>query len=619
MKKIIVLILCILLFGTTFANSTFTDGIWHTAISILNILNLIWLPFAILAWKLFTNDFVYGAFMHLDVILWKIWNFSKTIANYALAFILFVSIFWLFIWKVKNIFSVLLKIWVAAILINLSWFLLGFLVDLSTILLVGVGSFPMSMIWQTNLPSPQVSYCTQTTIKYSKDFNNIFICKKQEKINASQFLEKTNSLAGPLVYIWDAILWINKSWSKTDITKEKNPSGKDVAKAITVGMMVQLIATLLFVIPIIILIVIWIIRIFWLWIYIWFSPLIILDQIFWWKMLKDKKEFQLKNIIWLIFQPVFVVFAMWIAVIFLVSIQSAFLAKKTNDWLKQLWVCENDVNSLCMLDDSWKYKKVVTVKGDFMKNFISEVWWAFGYIILFILSTLILWSMIKVATKSSEITASVSENIYKFAEESLKAVPFIPTPFWPVWVGAMEMAFKKRILKSDFQTKAAQQADRLLNALWLEQKTDISLTEKTKFSQKIWEAKNFESWRDALIEQLKTIADSRPEVVPAYAPNFQEEIYKAFQILHEKKWAKESDLEAIWFLKKDKDGKFQEVTKEQLFANRNFQQFLTGLFQKMDETSLSTYSDFHTFYTNVKAGTQPLTTKSVKDIIWKSQ
>jgi hypothetical protein len=46
----------------------------------LNILNLIWLPLAILAGKLFTNDFVYGTFMHMDVVLWKIWNFSKNVS-----------------------------------------------------------------------------------------------------------------------------------------------------------------------------------------------------------------------------------------------------------------------------------------------------------------------------------------------------------------------------------------------------------------------------------------------------------------------------------------------------------------------------------------------------------
>ena len=624
MKKIIVIVLFMFMFGVSFWKTDFTHTISETVSAFLNILNIIWIPFAILAGKLFTNDFVYGSFMHLDVILRKIWNFSKTIANYALAFILIISIFGLFIWKTKNIFSVLAKIWLAAILINFSWFLLWALVDISTILLVAVGNFPMQMIGQTTIVKPQVEYCNTLTVKASKDVNEILVCKNKDKINAGEFLQKANWLAWPLVYIWEAILWINKSWSQTDVVKEKNPSGKDVLKAISVWMMIQLVAILLFVVPIFILFVIGLIRIFRLWIYIWFSPLIILDQIFWWKMLQNKKEFQLKNIIWLIFQPVLVVFAMWIAVIFLVSIQSAFLSKKVNKWLEELWVCKNDKNALCVTDETWKSKPAVKIVWDFMKEFVKDTGGAFGYLILFILTTLVLWSMIKVATKSSEITASVSENIYKFAEESLKAVPFIPTPFGRVGVWALEMALERKILKSDFQTKAAEQADALLNALGIKP-NDISVSEKTKFAKEIAEVRSFNSWKETFMTQLRQIASKHSNLIPAYAPNFQEEIYNALDVLYKKtktgnfhltKSVVEHILEEIWFLKK-KDWKVQKVSKEQLFANPKFQTFLTWLFMHLDDSSLSGVSDFATFYTNVMAGAQALTTKPISEIVWK--
>jgi len=42
---------------------------------------------------------------------------------------------------------------------------------------------------------------------------------------------------------------------------------------------------------------------------------------------------------------------------------------------------------------------------------------------------MLLWAMIRLSFKSSEITASISDSVYKFSEESLKTVPIIPTPY----------------------------------------------------------------------------------------------------------------------------------------------------------------------------------------------
>lgn len=43
---------------------------------------------AIIAGKLMTNDFVYGAFMHMDIYLRKIRNIMKNFANFALVAII---------------------------------------------------------------------------------------------------------------------------------------------------------------------------------------------------------------------------------------------------------------------------------------------------------------------------------------------------------------------------------------------------------------------------------------------------------------------------------------------------------------------------------------------------
>ena len=96
------------------------------------------------------------------------------------------------------------------------------------------------------------------------------------------------------------------------------------------------------------------------------------------------------------------------------------------------------------------------------------------------------------------------------------------------------MALQKRILKSDFQTKAAEQADALLKWLHLQTKNDISITDKSTFTKEMREVKSFNSWKDTFMSQLKQIASKYPNLVPAYAPNFQEEIYNALRVLHKK-------------------------------------------------------------------------------------
>ena len=60
-----------------------------------------------------------------------------------------------------------------------------------------------------------------------------------------------------------------------------------------------------------------------------------------------------------------------------------------------------------------------------------------------LLVSLILFSLLKLASKTSKLTASVVDRIYNFAMEGIKTIPIIPTARKPVGIGALEMAFKK--------------------------------------------------------------------------------------------------------------------------------------------------------------------------------
>jgi hypothetical protein len=72
-----------------------------------------------------TNDFVYGAFIHMDIYLWKIWNIMKNFANFALAALVMVSIVKGLIGKeALDVKKIITNTLIAGILIQASWFLM---------------------------------------------------------------------------------------------------------------------------------------------------------------------------------------------------------------------------------------------------------------------------------------------------------------------------------------------------------------------------------------------------------------------------------------------------------------------------------------------------------------
>lgn len=112
---------------------------------------LLW-PVLFIAWWALDNSWVYGSFLHLDASLWSLWNIMKNFANFALWFFVLYAI-------VKNIFyafkdnndewsplSVIKKTLIAGVLIQMSWFLMAVMIDLSTILTYSIGGLPMTVL-----------------------------------------------------------------------------------------------------------------------------------------------------------------------------------------------------------------------------------------------------------------------------------------------------------------------------------------------------------------------------------------------------------------------------------------------------------------------------------------
>ncbi len=116
----------------------------------------IW-PLLVIAGTALDNSLLYGSFLHLDAALWNIWNIMKNFANFALWFVFIFSIvknlFKASLWKedpMKNSIDAVKQTLIAWVLVQISWFVIAVLIDLSTILIYAVWGIPLSMLWSYN-------------------------------------------------------------------------------------------------------------------------------------------------------------------------------------------------------------------------------------------------------------------------------------------------------------------------------------------------------------------------------------------------------------------------------------------------------------------------------------
>ncbi len=603
-KVKLLLIISILLFswGFSYAVDQITTG-WVISTSwtsvgeivywIINFLNIIWLPFAILAWKLFTNDLVYGTFLHMDVILWKIWNFSKTLALFIIAFGFIFSIFRYFFSK-EDILKNIGKFALAAILVPLSWWLIGVLIDLSSLLLYSVGNFPMKILSNSDvIQAKKISVCTNVVfsgdLKISSDMIH---CDQTKKIDLLKYMDKANNLSSSLIFLGQSVLFLDRNWSDIS-TKNLKQQGKNPAKAISLSLVFKLIVLVLFVVPLVILIIIWIIRVFWLWIYIGFSPLIILDQIFWWKIFWQKKEFKFSNMIWLIFQPVLVVFATGVILVFIAVLRDIMVVdyqtwQHNKVMEKEIGLCDN--NWLCI-----EWKKILTIKTNFFKDFIEEVGWFMWYLIFLILVSVFMFSLIWVVVKSSDLTSSAVDSVYKFSKRALEAIPVFPAPGGMVWYGALKKTFDKALLKSDFDAKAAQQAswlvDKVYKALWVKN-SDLDIWTYTSWVNELKVLKTPESIIRQYLTYLDTIvkSDKYKDMIIQNSPYFKQFTYSYFEKLFDKSSNKHIFVN-LGMATKDKNWNIVFVNDiDKLFNNSHFRSFLTALIKEVKSWNTSIFS-----------------------------
>ena len=130
--------------------------------------------------------------------------------------------------------------------------------------------------------------------------------------------------------------------------------------------------------------------------------------------------------IWLIFQPALVVLAFSISVIFITALYSTLVRAKvwktdyTNN-VKKVFLLDKSANWIVDIQWFWKIQDASS-KTEF-------IWWFFSYLIVSILIIILLWTLIRLSFKATEVTSSISKSMFDFSTDLMKTAKFIPTPY----------------------------------------------------------------------------------------------------------------------------------------------------------------------------------------------
>ncbi len=190
---------------------------------ILQLLSWLRIPFASIAGALMTNTMVYGDFLNLGKVLRLIWGISQTFANFVAVAVFMYTIVTSIIEKdldFSKISKTILGLIKGIILANMSFFLIGALIDVSTVATIAVWSFPST--YMSTMPQLREEIITniksvnnkKMSIDLSKerDSGNM-ITHDDGKVNTmtedeimDTIMPRENSMSWPLIYIGAYVL-----------------------------------------------------------------------------------------------------------------------------------------------------------------------------------------------------------------------------------------------------------------------------------------------------------------------------------------------------------------------------------------------------------------------------
>ncbi len=388
-----------------------------------------------------TNSVVYWSFLHLDAFFINWWNLVRNFANFWLAFLLVYQIFQALLTKKTTEFkNVIKRVLVAGVLIQMSWFLIGAMLDVSTILVSSIGTFP----WQVLVKNSSFRQDLESEMKKIAEDKVEIIIKEDSSLEYEEkplsldtkddinwfvdtILPNENSLSGPLLFL---------GLSMMDIQNDSLPHYNENLRKFFEDLTISGIKILAFSVMLLLLFIFNFLRVFALWIVIPLSPILILLKVMKIKIPDGewglKWIFDVMNIIKLIFMPVIFVTYLSVVIMFLVSMKGV-IQSRNMEWFydeqSQVGIKEYEGNRDGADGESEKYTTSTLSVGNLFSWTMVGLKNGFSELLLFLFTILLLWKLI-ILTFQQKTGIAFIDNTMKgltgAAEKMLTSIPFIP-------------------------------------------------------------------------------------------------------------------------------------------------------------------------------------------------
>ena len=579
---ILLAIIAVLGFWSTFAGNANETLMTHAQLLqfFFSILSWIWIIPAYFAGQFLTNSWIYGAVLGMDSYLWTCRNLMKNIANFALAFLFVFSIFRTIFsneeltWVVKDL---MLKLLVAGIAIQSSWFLISATIDVSTIGMSAVGALPSHLISSNSKisgpllnPSKTIQaihaqICTWINMSQRSDFwsylpsiftqlgidlfpkndltalstqslqlfdveasNTQEACNSNDSQNTAKaidiFMPNANSLAGPLIFLGISI-FDSFSVPVPDLTKHPTALiGNILINGAGIG---------LYAITMILLCIFAFLRIVYLWIFIALSPILIL--LFCFKSVGGKAKLPfldsltksledlgigISSILSLIFKPVFITLAVSAVLIFTLLMQTVIQKSASTSiavvpWTRLESIPAEDTNA------DWQPLYHTSFVNSTLSVTFQYMTKTFAELILMVLTLIFMRFILKLAITSKTGNKRIDTFMtdwFKAVEDVLGNIPIIPLGNGKLWGFNLAKKVKNKVteIPRKYTNTLESEGTNALNALFGDKValTSTDLDDLKKAKDKVrYDPQAFIKVSKGFLDQVPVFTNSKWEAL----------------------------------------------------------------------------------------------------------
>jgi len=578
--KIIIALLFVLIFFLNFSYAE--DACNSTLNTTSNLMTLlswiasrIWIVLSRVAGTLMSNSIIYGSFMNLDVFLWKMWQMSRTFANFALGFMFLISIFRYILFSSKQWntpIKTIKEILLASVFVQLSWFLVMIVIDLSTIAISAVASFPAQIIDSSeSVQKPLIDELGKSELvskalgephrcvvfnalwgSYADDKDENWVEEVDCEITpdlmtglVDNVIPSPKNLSWPFMYLWLSV------FRTKVIMNEVSQTNTDCVEKFTrvfINILFDAFLTILFSLALLILVILLLFRLMYIWLFIAISPIIVLLHFTSLKKYASGdilSSLKIWSVLRLIFQPVF--FALFVSLMLLVIITfQAFMKDGTPEapWFSMDESKMPDGTYTTQIGIWWN---VTTLVQQWTRS-VSQIF-------LSLLALAMMWYLVKMAVSNKTWIKGFDKQVENLSGmySSLTDLPIVPTPRWwislsylnPMKPEKMRYQYKtksklwKKIAEfENFDGRQAEELDSIARKLWLDDDISRSLSSTQQDSLDLAVQKpNVDALRDAISDikenQWINWSQIRPYIIEwinknKNTTNFKMELSKLF-------------------------------------------------------------------------------------------